>query len=144
MAKDEKKFVKLGEKANSFYDPLTKVKLAPGLVVELPKNFRESRKLVRALKAGHIEYTDPVKAPAKSDGKASDKNSGKGEAVEIDIDKVDFTEEGLKGFKKAELVNICIQMEVDRTVEELEALTKKDLIDILLELDDEEEEDDED
>lgn len=135
MAKD-KKFVKLGEKANSFYDPLTKVKLAKGQTVELPKNFRESRRILRALKTGHLEYSD------ETENKGSKKETK--EVKDIDLEKVDFTEKSLMKYKADELRNICTQMEVGKTEAELAEMTKPEMVEALLELEDEEEEEDED
>ncbi len=50
------KYVKLGEKANSFYDPSTGLSLVPNEVKEVPGSFLRSQRTRRFLKGGGIAY----------------------------------------------------------------------------------------
>lgn len=52
------KYFKLGEKASSFYDPTSKVKLTPGVVVEVDGKIAKGRKIAEAKRAGHIVEVD--------------------------------------------------------------------------------------
>jgi len=56
MAKS--KHVKLGEKASMFYDPTTKLKVVPGKAVELSNDNIRSKRVIRAIKSGHLDYAD--------------------------------------------------------------------------------------
>lgn len=58
------KHVKLGEKAQSFYDAVTEVKVLPGKVVELNIRQLRSRKIRSALQGGHLVYTAPAHTEA--------------------------------------------------------------------------------
>ena len=53
MAKNIK-YIKLGEKANSFYDPTTGLSLVPGEVKEVPNTFLTTMRARRFLKGGGI------------------------------------------------------------------------------------------
>ncbi len=58
MAKD--KYVQLGEEAQegNFYDPTLGIKVLPGKIVKLPKNYRTSKKILTALRGGHLAVAD--------------------------------------------------------------------------------------
>lgn len=47
-------YIKLGEKAESFSDPITRFKIVGKEVKELPKKFRKSLKIARAITGSHL------------------------------------------------------------------------------------------
>lgn len=66
MAEVKAKYLKLGEKANFFYDPVTKLKVLPKQVIKVDMNLvSKDGKISNALKGGHLEYADAneYKAP---------------------------------------------------------------------------------
>ena len=61
-------FLKLGDKANSFFDPFTNLSLAVGEVKEVEKRVSNSPKVKRAIQGGHITFTtDPANGPEVKD-----------------------------------------------------------------------------
>ncbi len=48
-------YVQLGEKAGMFYDPTSRVKVLPGQVVEVATFQQHSKKLIKAIKGGHLD-----------------------------------------------------------------------------------------
>jgi hypothetical protein len=57
---NKKKYVQLGEEAQqgNFFDPFLKLKVLPGKIVELPIDWRKSKKTLAALRGGHLAYSD--------------------------------------------------------------------------------------
>lgn len=91
------KNVKLGEKALSFHDPKTRVKVLKGQVVALVEHQLASPKIKDALKGGHLEFTDeeptksetPVEPKEKAPAAPAARFKSKKEAVDYIIDKYD-------------------------------------------------------
>lgn len=151
MAK-KKKFVKLGEKASIFFDPTSRLKVVPGKAYELSVQANASKRVRRALKAGHIEYASKdedgklefvalsVKVKKAQEQKQEDK------ADELDPDEVDYSLAALKRLNKPQLVALALEIEgIEEDEDELKDLNKEPLIDLILEMvEDEDEEDDED
>ena len=53
------KYIKLGELASFFYDPVTMVEVRPGQVVKININAVSKKgKIIEALKGGHLDYAD--------------------------------------------------------------------------------------
>jgi hypothetical protein len=79
MATNKKKYVQLGDEAKqgNFFDPFLGLKLLPGKIVELPSNFRKSKKTLSALRGGHLAYADSedVENYLKNNPDNSDDNS---------------------------------------------------------------------
>lgn len=131
------KFVKLGEKANSFYDPSTGFKLSKNQVGELTTEMQVSRKIKNALKNGHIEIAE--------EGEFEDVNE-----IEVNEDKdQQFTESELMSKSKEGLINLLIRIEESlpederSTSAELNKMNKTELTEAIMESyeDDEEDED---
>jgi hypothetical protein len=52
-------YIKLGDKANFFYDPTSGLKVLPGQVIKVDaEKVKANLKLNKALKSGHLEYAD--------------------------------------------------------------------------------------
>lgn len=135
------KKVKLGEKANSFFDPISRLKVLPGQVIELTKENEASKKVQVALRQGHLSITDESVTETQS----SDAPKTKEKTKELfDASKVELNDKGIKGLKKAELVAVALfnkasyideetEKETAYTQEELEELTVEELKEVLLE-----------
>jgi hypothetical protein len=123
-----KKFVKLGESANSFYDASTGLKLTVNQSKELSTAQAASKRVKSALKHGHLEYAEEGEFDNVED-------------IDVDAEDVDaeYTEEILKGKNKAALVAILetiqkAEEEEDRLTEaEMTKMSKQELIDAILE-----------
>ena len=132
----EVKYLKLGEKAESFFDPSTSLKLSKGKVVRMTQEMKISNRVKKALKGGHIEYAteeDFDKTVMDLDVQADDVNQE---------EEVVYTESNLKGKGKEALINILLNLsgdEEERTEKELSALTKAEIIEEILDLQEEEE-----
>lgn len=136
MAK-KNKTVSLGEGANSFYDPLTRLKVLPNQVIELTPEMLVSKRINRALKNGHLEYSEEEANTQLVD---PDKSN---EVLKFDASNVTLDEKSLKALKKDELVLVALAnglkyededgTESDYTKEELEDLNKGEIIELLLE-----------
>jgi len=132
MAKS--KYVKLGEKASMFYDPTTKLKVVPGQVVELSNDNLRSKRIIRAIKAGHLDHADSddleeltvitlksLEAPTKAKAKDDD-DDGDEEVTKI----------SLMRFKKDELIERAMEEGSEFSQEELDELKKDQLVDEIL------------
>jgi len=108
------KFVKLGEKATIFYDPTLSFKVITGEVKELPSNYRFGKRTVKALQGGHLVLTD------KNDT--------------LDKEDEELTAEVLKAYKKADLVAKALELKSEYSEEELNSMTKAELIEEVLSL----------
>lgn len=137
MAKS--RFVKLGEKASSFSDATSGLKLAPGQVVELSRKHKNSRRVINAIKAGHLDYADledydeAQKLPGAiktSDDPIDDSGDDSGDGNP----KEPHTEKSLKKLKHPELVELAKEMGTEEDLMDLEDYTKAELAEEILEL----------
>lgn len=137
MAKKSKvRYVKLGEKASSFSDPTSKLKLTPNVAVKLEKRHKQSRRVLNAIKAGHLEYCDKDEfdnMDGNGNGKDDDDGNGNGNDTQL------HTEKLLMKKKKKALIKIATEMETDQTALDLDEMTKAELSEEILELQKEQE-----
>lgn len=115
------KIVKLGEKANSFYDPTTGLTLIPNEVKEVPNSFLRSQRARRFLKGGGIAYA------------SKDELIEWQEAQKAKVKKMNFNQSSVdlsNKVKESEKTD-----EPDTEVEELKKMTKAALIDYVKGLD---------
>lgn len=138
------KYVKLGDKANSFYDPISTLKVLPGQMVELTEKALKSKKVINALRQGHLSYTD-----SEDEGKLETVKTEQVNDVANTTQKpteVPVTKESLMKLNKAELVKLALDKKVSYledeseeetlyTQEELESYDKKEIADLILEED---------
>lgn len=116
------KYAKLGEKANSFYDPSTGFKLAKNEVKEINKEEMVSKKIKSAFKHGHLEVAD------------ENEYEGNDEVVEDNEDEdEELTEAQLLRKGKEALVALAMETDTELTEKELGKLTKPELVEIILE-----------
>lgn len=151
MAKS--KFVKLGEKASVFFDPTSKLKITPNQAVELSNESRMSKRVIAALKSGHIEYAyqgdeddqlqqitqdslskgkkdQKVARKSKTDDKPKDSDPVNDDEGEDD----EWDEKSLMRLKKQELINMAKENGSEFTEEELEDSNKEELTEEILSL----------
>lgn len=127
----EIKKIKLGDKANSFYDPTSKLKVLPGDVVELKGVHRRSLRIIKALRDGHLQYTDAeINKEVKVDPKL-EKESSKDQNW---IEELDYTPENLSKMKKDELIEIAKFYETEYSDEELKGMKKNEIVEEIFEL----------
>lgn len=140
-------FIKLGPKANSFYDPLTEQKLVPGMVIEYSDKLRKSKKVQDALRGGHLAYAKEEEFNQYRDKLEKDVNNidvdsptdAKDESLEI------WTEDELSSKNKETLIgilnNINEGLPEDKQLSdnEITAMKKAELVETILELQEEEE-----
>lgn len=129
MAKDKQ--VKLGEQANSFYDPITQVKVLMGQVVTVTAEQVVSRKIREALRHGHLVVATEEDVDAfEKDGTVSNKDADKA----MDWENFEVSEKTIKGLNKDKLVSLATYLETEYTAEDLEGFTKDELKEEILEL----------
>ena len=141
------KHVKLGEKASVFYDPTSGLKVTPNRAVELTKEAQISKRVIKAIKSGHLDYvhddemgdlevmsvedqqprktadTNKKKVEANKQ-KAQDQKSAASDEAE---DEDEWDEKSLKRLKKDELVKMAKDNGTELSDEELEDSTKDEL-----------------
>jgi hypothetical protein len=155
MAK--KRFVKLGEKASVFFDPINRLKVLPNDIVEVSGMAKFSSKINAAIKGGHLEvvsedeYNEWQKANGVKD--ADNKGNTPKETVKDNFiqpegdewmeDYEDYTEESLKKLTNANLVKLAVYHETEMDEKDLAKLSKANLIAEILELTEEDEDDEE-
>ena len=137
-------YVKLGEKASMFYDPTTQVKVMPGMAVGITNREKESKKFKRAVAAGHLEKiskddadalnTKTIARAAKLNAKADTKKAASAPSEDTD-------EKEVSKMNKSELIAKAVDMGKG-TEEDLDDMTKKELV-VLIESEDEDEEEEE-
>lgn len=120
--------IKLGKKANSFFDPTTKLKVLPGQVIELKNIHKKSTRITKALRDGHLQYTD------EDVNQEAPKSSVKEKETENWIEKLELTTEALSKLKKAELIEVAKFYESQLEDSELQEYTKAELIEEIFEL----------
>lgn len=120
MAKSAKiRFVKLGETASSFSCPSTGISVGVGAVVELTPTIKASKKVIAALKGGHLEYAEESEIP---------EDGGESEGGKI-------TEEFLNSKTKAVLVPMALALltdEDEEDAEDIEAMKKAELVEFII------------
>ena len=132
MAKDKQ--VKLGENANSFYDPITQVKVLPNQLVTLDDKQQKSKKVAVALRHGHLVVaTDEEVEEFESNGEISNNDPSNDVDTNWD-DFTDYTEAGLKKLTKTKLVELAMHLETTYSQEELEDMNKTELAEEILEI----------
>ena len=134
------KYVKLGDKAESFYDPTTKTKVLKNQVVKLEGKGKFSKKITAALAGGHLvncteeDYKDFL---SDSGAEAQVASTQKDWKEEFDIS----DEKALSALTKAQLVELAKYHETETEDSELNSMNKKELVEEVLSLVDEDEED---
>lgn len=143
-----KRYVKLGSKALSFFDPVSRMILAVGEATTLTPDFRQSKRVTKALRSGHLEYvdrdelenytivsgleeeTETPEAPAPKEPETTDTNW---------MDEFELEEKKLAKLKLSQLQELATYYGVDMEEEEIQNATKAELILALLDLEDEDE-----
>lgn len=129
------KNVKLGEAANSFYDPTSGLKVLPGQVVELDNKQSKSKKVTIAMRHGHLVSATDEDVENFANGKAVSNNDPSND-VDKDWDDFEVNEANLKKLNKSDLVELAMHLESEYSQEELESMTKDDLKEEILEIED--------
>lgn len=145
--KAKRRFVTLGEKALSFYDVTSKLQLAKGEATELTLVHRQSRRVVRALKNGHLENVDSedIGEYTLVGVQESPKENKKKETVVEDWkEKLVYDTKSLMKLKLAQLVEVATDLKTELTEAELGSATKAELVEEILTIYEDYEEDDED
>lgn len=128
------KNVKLGELANSFYDPVTQVKVLPGQVVQLEKAQYVSKKTATALRHGHLVLASDEEVEAFESGQPISNNDPSNDQ-DKNWDEFDgYNEKDLGKLKKGELVELAMYLESEYSQEELNEMNKSDLVEEILEI----------
>ena len=112
------KYLKLGDKAQSFYDASTKTQVAKGEVIEFTPERQNSKRIQRAVKAGHLDWTE---APTT---KTLPKELEVNEPEEIDW----YTREELENMKLSQLKKIASENDLEFGGK----ITKEELISMIL------------
>lgn len=127
MAKE--KNVKLGEVANSFYDPTTQVKVLMGQVVTLTSAQQVSKKIKEALRHGHlVTATDEDVEEFENDGQVSTT------AKEDNWEDFEVSAKTVKSLNKDKLVSLAMYLESTYSQAELEEFTKDELKEEILDI----------
>lgn len=133
---DKKRYVKLGEKALSFYDPISGLSITTGEAVELTVTHRQSRRVIKALKSGHIENVDSEELDnyiiIDADG-AVEKPEEEPAEEKGWKDAVEYNEKYLNKLKVAQLRELAAEY-LDWTEAEIAEATKNEIILALLEI----------
>ena len=127
------KQVKLGEAANSFYDPISQTKVLPGQVVELDEKAQKSKKITVALRHGHLVLASEEDVEAAAAGQQVSNNDASNDN-DTNWDDFDYTEENLMKLKKPQLVELAMHLESEYSQEELNGLNKTELTEEILEI----------
>lgn len=141
----KKDYVKLQEKAASFYDPSTGLQLANKQVAKMTSEQKVSKRVQKALKGGHLEYSDEDEYNdyLNTLAKPGKKVKTKKEEEEDDFDPTASTVEELKKkFTADEMKDLILKNNADLKEEDLPTV-KAELAEIILndyELEEEEEE----
>ena len=131
MAKTKQ--VKLGEAANSFYDPVSQVKVLPGQVIELDEKAQKSKKISVALRHGHLVLASDEDVEAAAAGNTVSNNDQTND-VDTNWDDFEYSEENLMKLKKPQLVELAMHLESEYSQEELNGLNKTELTEEILEI----------
>lgn len=130
------KYVKLGTKAQdgSFYDPVSQLNLAPGMVAKVPKEASQSRLYKEALHGQHIveatedeydEYMESVSTKKEQDKKTSKKAKAK-PGVEEDEDDEDAEDDDATATEDDDEED-----EDDEDEDDVDTMTKGEFLDAL-------------
>ena len=129
------KYVKLGQKSTIFHDPTTNIKILPNQVVSLSGKSKMSKKILNALRGGHLEnateeeyekYQVSLEGQPVYDDEGSDDNW-------ID-DFEDYSDENLLTLTKSKLIELAIFHQTDLSEKDLDKMTKKDIVEEIKEL----------
>lgn len=136
--------VALGESALSYYDPSLGLKVLPGQAVELPKNWKQSKKTSKAIKAGHLDlvskgdledYTVVEFTDHRVGAMAPDGNDVKKTEEEEEEDDVELTVEGLKADNnKDALIQMAIEAGSEYSEEDLDGMNKTEIAQEIIDL----------
>ena len=121
MAKEvRKKYVKLGEKASSFSCPTTGISITGDSVIELTPIIQSSKKIIAALKGGHLEYADSSEVP---DEEGDEDTSGQ------------VNEAFLNSKNKADLIPMALELlddEDEEDEDDIHKMKKPELIEFII------------
>lgn len=141
-----KRYVKLGSKALSFFDPVSRMILTVGEATVLTPEFRQSKRVVKALRSGHLEYVDRDELEKYTIVTGLEEETETPEApVEPEttdtnwMDEFELEEKKLAKLKLSQLQELATYYGVDMEEEEIQNATKAELILALLDLEDEDE-----
>lgn len=109
----KKTHVKLGDNAQIFHDPTTGLKVLPNKVVELSSKQKRSKKILKALKGGHLDYCQP-----EEEQEEKKVDSGNDEVTVDDIPE-----------NKKDIVEFLLENFDGLDEEELKSMNKPDLLD---------------
>lgn len=136
------KYVKLGKKAEIFFDPTTRTKVLKNQVVKLENRDKFSKKITAAIAGGHLvnstkeEYNDYLE-----DNQLIENTQEQESWIEPWLEANDIEEKTLKSLKHQQLVELTSHFGSQYTLAELKDSTKAELIEEIIELNSEEEED---
>lgn len=151
------KYVKLGKKAEIFFDPTTRTKILKGQVVKLEDRRKFSKKISAAIAGGHLihaskedfnDYMEDVNSQNNKNTSANGSTVKTGSTEDTDwieawLSANELTDKNLKPLKKDKLVELVKHFESELSKEEIEDLSKAELIEEILDITSEYEEDSE-
>lgn len=125
MGHKTKKYVQLGEAAaqGCFYDAFLELKVLPGKIVELPANYRKSKKILAALRGGHLATPDSEDVKKYLASQEDDSSGGDSS----DDDNNEVTEASINKMNKGDLKTYILSNQ--EGVADDEAYTAEDLED---------------
>jgi hypothetical protein len=129
-----KKFVKLGSKASSFSCPTTGLTLITKQVVKLTTEQQLSKKVILAIRGGHLQAVNEAEY-----NKFMDKANNETDNQETE-ETVIYTVEMLSSYNKAKLAELIAELDPENE-DDLMKLTKPELIDLVIAIQEDEEED---
>lgn len=148
------RYIKLGPKAEIFYDPTTRTKVLKGQVVPLQGKNRFSKKITAALAGQHLVAATKDEFESYSEELATTNPEAAKKATKVMEDPNAWIEKWLEDnelehavlmkLSKDKLIALAQHFESENTAEELGTLSKAELTEEIIEIGTEEEEEDED
>ncbi len=142
------KYIKLGEKAEIFFDPTTRTKVLKGQIIKLEDKQKFSKKISAAIGGGHLVYSTKEAyndymedLASKDDTKVFQKEEDNW--LEAWVEANELSEKTLKPLKHEKLVELAKHFESEFSDEDLKDSTKAELIEEILDLNSEEEDEEE-
>jgi hypothetical protein len=118
-------YIKLGEKANFFFEPASGLKVLPGQVIKIDEEkAKANSRINKALKSGHLEYADESEYdPTK---------------IADYLESLDKVAEGNSELSKDELIEKAIELGASESKSKLKKYSVEELKSYIEQLEDEE------
>lgn len=142
-------YVKLGEKAATFFDPSSRLNLRTKDEIKVLDKQHRTKRTLEALRNGHLEkateddYNDYQLLQSEKGTAPKKESVGDGNPTSDDWkENVEYTEAGLKKLTKPKLIELATDLETEYSEEEMDKLTKAEVAEEILELKEEDEDED--